>query len=289
MRKSLITVAVLGALSASSFVFAAETEAKSDFETSGSVGLFSQYIFRGLTQTDRDPALQGNFDINHSSGLYLGMWGSNVSWLRDQYGVGNQDLTNSTYYKSGGSLEIDIYGGFKSEIGKTGLGIDLGALQYYYPGTERGRDINGAAGWAKANTTEVYGALSYGWVQAKYSHVVSKDAWGWGKVTGQDKDARGTYYAELNATVPIGELIGSGPLKGLSGIAHYGKQEFDNDTALGFPSYEDYKLGLSNTFDNGVVIGAFWTDTKGTRDSAWTYNGRNIGKETGTVFLQKTF
>jgi hypothetical protein len=38
--------------------------------------------------------------------------------------------------------------------------------------------------FAKANTTEVYGALSYGWVQAKYSHVVSKDAWGWGKTPG---------------------------------------------------------------------------------------------------------
>jgi uncharacterized protein (TIGR02001 family) len=282
MRKSLITVALLGALSAPSFVFAAEKEAKSDFTTSGSVGLFSQYIFRGLTQTDRDPALQGNFDINHTSGLYLGMWGSNISWLRDKY-VSESD--SATFYKSGGNLEIDIYGGFKSEIGKTGLGIDLGALQYYYPGTERGREN----GFAKANTTEVYGALSYGWVQAKYSQVVSKDAWGWGRYINQDKDAKGTYYAELNATVPIGELIGSGPLKGLSGIAHYGKQEFDNDTALSFPSYEDYKLGLSNTFDNGVVIGAFWTDTKGARDSAWTYNGRNIGKETGTVFLQKTF
>ena len=287
MRKSLITVAVLGAITASSFVFAAEKETKSDFTTSGSVGLFSQYIFRGLTQTDRDPALQGNFDINHSSGLYLGMWGSNISWLRDIYsttalGYGREQ---DTVYKSGGNLEIDVYGGFKSEIGKTGLGIDLGALQYYYPGTERGRD----QGWAKANTTEIYGALSYGWLQAKYSHVVSKDAWGFGKYSGQDKDAKGTYYAELNATVPIGELIGGGPLKGLSGIAHYGKQEFDNDATLGFPSYEDYKLGLSNAFDNGVVIGAFWTDTKGARDSAWTYNGRNIGKETGTVFLQKTF
>jgi uncharacterized protein (TIGR02001 family) len=136
MRKSLITVAVLGALSASSFVFAAEKEAKSDFTTSGSVGLFSQYIFRGLTQTDRDPAMQGNFDINHSSGLYLGMWGSNVSWPRDRY-INNADEA-STFYKSGGNLELDIYGGFKSEIGKTGLGIDIGALQYYYPGQERG-------------------------------------------------------------------------------------------------------------------------------------------------------
>ena len=118
MRKSLITVAVLGALTASSFVFAAEKEAKSDFTTSGSVGLFSQYIFRGLTQTDRNPALQGNFDINHTSGLYLGMWGSNVSWLRDKYGNATDGsvTSDSTFYRSGGNLEIDIYGGFKSEI-----------------------------------------------------------------------------------------------------------------------------------------------------------------------------
>ena len=285
MRKSLITIAVLGALAAPSFVFAAEKETKSDFTTSGSVGLFSQYIFRGLTQTDRKPALQGNFDINHASGLYLGIWSSNISWLRDKYGVGQTDETQ-TVYGAGGNQEIDIYAGFKKDdIAKTGLGIDIGALQYYYPGTERGRD----QGWAKANTTEIYGALSYGWLQAKYSHVVSKDAWGFGKYSGQDKDAKGTYYAELNATVPIGELIGGGPLKGLSGIAHYGKQEFDNDAALGFPSYEDYKVGLSNTFDNGVVLGAFWTETKGTRASMWTYNGKNIGEETGTFFVQKTF
>jgi uncharacterized protein (TIGR02001 family) len=157
-------------------------------------------------------------------------------------------------------------------------------LQYYYPGQERGRDN----GFAKINTTEVYGALSYGWVQAKYSHVVSKDAWGWGKYSGIGDDARGTYYAELNATVPIGELIGSGPLKGLTGFAHYGKQEFDGANNE-YASYEDYKLGLQNAFDNGVNLGAFWTDTKDASDAAWVYNGRNIGKQTGTVFLQKTF
>ena len=283
MRKSLITIAVLGALAAPSFVFAAEKETKSDFTTSGSVGLFSQYIFRGLTQTDRKPALQGNFDINHASGLYLGIWSSNISWLRDKYGVGQTDETQ-TVYGAGGNQEIDIYAGFKKDdIAKTGLGIDIGALQYYYPGSERGRNN----GWAKANTTEVYGAINYYWLQAKYSHVVSKDAWGWGKNPGGN-DARGTYYAELNATVPIGELIGGGPLKGLSGIAHYGKQEFDG-AAIEYASYEDYKLGLSNAFDNGVNLGAFWTDTKDAADSAWTFNGRNIGKQTGTVFLQKTF
>jgi uncharacterized protein (TIGR02001 family) len=284
MHKSLITIAVLGALAVSSLAFAAE-EAKSDFTTSGSVGLFSQYIFRGLTQTDRKPALQGNFDINHSSGLYLGIWSSNISWLRDKYGVNQTDETQ-TVYGAGGNQEIDIYAGFKKDdIAKTGLGIDFGALQYYYPGSERGRDN----GWAKANTTEVYGAINYYWVQAKYSHVVSKDAWGFGRTNTVNADAKGTYYAELNANIPIGELIGGGPLKGLSAVAHYGKQEFDNDSTLGGPSYEDYKLGIQNAFDGGINVGAFYTETKGTRATMWTYNGKNIGEETGTFFVQKTF
>ena len=173
----------------------------------------------------------------------------------------------------------------KDDIAKTGLGIDFGALQYYYPGSERGRNN----GWAKANTTEVYGAINYYWVQAKYSHVVSKDAWGFGRTNTVNADAKGTYYAELNANIPIGELIGGGPLKGLSAVAHYGKQEFDNDSTLGGPSYEDYKLGIQNAFDGGINVGAFYTETKGTRATMWTYNGKNIGEETGTFFVQKTF
>ena len=281
MRKSLITVAVLGALSAPSFVFAAEKETKSDFTTSGSVGLFSQYIFRGLTQTNRDPALQGNFDINHSSGLYLGAWASNVSWPRDT-------ITGpTTPYSSGGSLEIDIYGGFKTDLGKSGFGIDLGALQYYYPGTENPSSLN-AFGNPKLNTTELFGAINYHWVQAKISGVVSKDAWGFGKYgDGTGNDANGTYYAELNANVPIGEYMGG--LKGLTGIFHIARQDFkgaNNEAA----SYNDWRLGLQNAFDNGIVVGAYYTDTniKDT-NGLWRYNDKNIGDSTGTAFIQKTF
>ena len=72
MRKSLITTAVLGALAAPSFLFAAD--AAPDLTVAYNVGLYSQYIFRGLTQTDRGPAVQGGVDLTHSSGFYLGDW-----------------------------------------------------------------------------------------------------------------------------------------------------------------------------------------------------------------------
>jgi uncharacterized protein (TIGR02001 family) len=275
MHTSLITTAVLGAFVAPSFVFAADAAPASDFTASYNVGLFSQYIFRGLTQTNNKPAVQGGFDVNHKSGLYIGGWSSNVSWLRDN--------GSGSVYNTGGSLEIDLYGGFKTEV--QGVGIDVGALQYYYPGA-----LNNAV-FDKANTTELYGALSYGWLQAKLSGVVSKDAWGFGKkynaATGGD-DERGTYYAELNANIPLADT-------GITALIHVGRQEFNQ--AKSQPtnpeaSYTDWKLGLTKGFDGGLNVGAFYTDTNiSTANAAanWTYAGKNIGDSTGTVFVQKTF
>jgi uncharacterized protein (TIGR02001 family) len=277
MRQSLITTAVLGALAAPSFVFAADAAPASDFTASYNVGLFSQYIFRGLTQTNNKPALQGGFDVSHKSGLYIGGWSSNVSWLRDN--------GSSSLYNTGGSLEIDLYGGFKTELGKTGLGIDLGALQYYYPGAHN-------TNLPKANTTELYGALTYGWLQAKLSGVVSNDAWGFGKKYGDgtvtNGDERGAYYAELNANVPLAD-------SGITALLHVGRQEFkDARYTAGGPdaSYTDWKVGLTKGFDGGVNIGAFYTDTNISAANAasnWTYAGKNIGDSTGTAFIQKTF
>ena len=278
MLKSLISTAVLGALAAPSFVFAADAAPASDFTASYNVGLFSQYIFRGLTQTNNKPALQGGFDVNHKSGLYIGGWASNVSWLRD-----NANEAVGPVYQSGGSLEIDLYGGFKTDV--KGVGIDIGALQYYYPGA-----LNKAV-YDKANTTELYGALSYGWLQAKVSSVVSKDAWAFGKKynagTNGD-DERGTYYAELNANIPLADT-------GITALIHVGRQEFNQAKSLPTnpeASYTDWKLGLTKGFDGGLNIGAFYTDTNiSTANAAanWTYAGRNIGESTGTVFVQKTF
>jgi uncharacterized protein (TIGR02001 family) len=284
MRKSLITTAVLGALAAPSFVFAADAAPASDFTASYNVGLFSQYIFRGLTQTNNKPALQGGFDVNHKSGLYIGGWSSNVSWLRDNAGTGTEPV-----YNSGGSLEIDLYGGFKTELGKSGLGIDLGALQYYYPGAHN-------KSYPKANTTELYGAISYGWLQAKLSGVVSNDAWGFGKKTGNlstpayrgNGDETGAYYAELNANIPLADT-------GLTALLHVGRQEFKDGRASATgtdPSYTDWKVGLTKGFDGGLNLGAFYTDTNISKQNGldnWTYAGKNIGESTGTVFVQKTF
>ena len=285
MRKSLITTAVLGALAAPSFVFAAD--AAPDLTVAYNIGLYSQYIFRGLTQTDRGPAVQGGIDLTHSSGFYLGAWASNISWLRDP----NTNTSNYSPYKSGGRLEVDLYGGYRHTFANN-LGLDVGVLQYLYPGSHSGTSDS----WASAYTTEVYGALNYGWLQAKISTVVSDSAWTVGKYTNSttSKNAQGTYYAEINATIPVSDLIGAkdGLASGISGIAHIARQEFNAGSGNDYYSYTDYKLGLQKSFSegalNGVNLGGYWTYAN-TKDAAWTLAGKNIGDSTGTVFIQKTF
>ena len=281
----------------------------------GNVGFFSQYIFRGLTQTNRDPALQGGFDYSHSSGLYAGTWASNISWLRENLSVPGAPFGT---YGEGGSLEWDFYGGFKGNLGKSDYFYDIGTLYYWYPGK-----INPAvsAGFAplkvpKADTWEVYGALGWKWASAKLSYAVKDEVFA-------NNNANGTWYLDLSANVPLGEY--SKGLDGLTLIAHWGYQKYrgtdprnilfsrlpggggptapyattpSNDELF---SYKDVKLGLSYALPKDFTIGAFYSkayDTNvlgygGVNDCRVTgFCGpypRNIAKGTGTIYIQKTF
>lgn len=240
-------------------------EPASPHTITGNVGIFSQYIFRGLTQTNEEPALQGGFDYAHSGGFYAGTWGSNISWLRD-FGA----------YTGGGSLELDIYGGYKGTIGKTDFGYDVGLLYYWYPGDR-------APGATKADTLEVYGALTWKFLSAKLSYAISDEVFG-------VANADGTYYLDLTATYPI-------PNTKLTLIAHYGIQKFTGTTAGGvkndsFASYDDYKIGLNYSLPKDFTAGVFYTDTSmdATQEAFYTTPaGKKVGDGALTVFIQKTF
>ena len=82
---TVVLSATLGAAMLLPVVAMAADEPASPHTVTGNVGIYSQYIFRGLTQTNGDPALQGGVDYAHSSGFYLGAWGSNISWLKENF------------------------------------------------------------------------------------------------------------------------------------------------------------------------------------------------------------
>ena len=82
----------------------------------------SDYIFRGVSQTNGNPAVQGFAELSLFDWFYAGVWGSNVSFLNS------------------GSAEVDVYGGLRHTWG--GLTLDAGIIGYLYPGSENDTDLN---------------------------------------------------------------------------------------------------------------------------------------------------
>lgn len=88
----------------------------------GNVALTSDYVRRGISQTDETAAIQGGVDFTHESGLHTGAWGSSI------------DLNNN----QAGSMELEVYGGFQNEV--NGFTYDIGAIYFAYPGSDS--DLN---------------------------------------------------------------------------------------------------------------------------------------------------
>lgn len=200
----------------------------------GNFGLTTDYIFRGVSQTQQQPAVQGGFDYSHASGLYVGTWLSNVSWVKEGG------------FKNNSSLEVDLYGGYKGAAGD--FGYDLGVITYYYPG-------NQVAGATDPDTTEVYVGGSWKYVSLKYSRVVSDYFIGWGGPGGlgvsANQKTKGSDYLDLSVNYPVAESW--------TILAHAGHQKVKNYTDA---SYTDWKLGVSKDMGYGTVTLAY-TDTNG--------------------------
>lgn len=117
-------------------------EAPAPFTITGGVTLTSDYRFRGTTQTNEDPAVQATVNVNHSSGLYAGVWASSI----------DGGLDGSTPALTGyGDVEIDLYGGYTKTL-SSGIGFDIGLLYYLY--------ADGASG-VNTDFFEPYAAVTY--------------------------------------------------------------------------------------------------------------------------------
>lgn len=250
MKLKTTSAMVLSTLLVGTAAMAQSKAPEPDYTLSYNVGVTSDYRFRAIAQTSTNPALQGGVDFAHKSGLYLGAWASNISWIKDYAGA------------TDGSLELDLYGGYKGEISKD-FTYDLGLITYQYPG-------NTAA--TNANTTEFYGALTYGPVTAKYSRSAGNFI--------ANPNSSGSAYFELAATFDLGN--------GYSLTPHIGRQTIPNVTNNA-GDYTDYALTLAKDFGNGLSVSVaamgtnadkpFYTDTK----------GKFLGDSVVTVGLKYSF
>jgi len=152
MPRSSLTFRV-GAVLASAFLPAAGPAAAA---VSGTLSLTNDYLFRGLSQTNQKPALQGGVEYAADSGIYAGVWGSNISWLSDY---------SSAALPISSSVELDGYLGWRGDIAD-GFKLDAGVYTYYYPGDY-------PSGFVRPYTTEVYLGASWGPATLKYSHALT--------------------------------------------------------------------------------------------------------------------
>jgi uncharacterized protein (TIGR02001 family) len=281
MNKKLITLAVAGAIALPGIAMAEDAAAAAPASPlSFNVGVTSDYLFRGVSQTHGAPALQGGVDYAFSNGLYVGAWGSTITWVKD--GLGS------------GTTEIDVYGGYKGEIAKD-LGYDIGYITYNYPG--HGDPIANLNTGASPNTQEAYLGLSYKWLSAKYSYATSSHFIGWNAGPAWDEKTRGSGYLELNANYDLGS--------GWTLIGHVGHQKVKGyvpPAGTEKADYTDWKIGASKDVGFGVVSLVYSdTDTKGTCSSTggtnaycWTTwgsatNFKDVSKGKAVLSFNKTF
>jgi uncharacterized protein (TIGR02001 family) len=257
------------------------------------VTVTNDYRYRGMTQSNFKPAIQGGFDYAHESGFYIGNWNSSISWISDGYPPSTGTNTVSA------PLEMDFYAGFKKELIGAGFASDVGVLQYYYPTNNMPRNSCTAtsgssrnACGASPNTTELYAAQNFtfgslsGFVKVSYALTNLFGIY----------ESKGSYYPDLTLNYDTG-------FEGITINAHAGYQYVaGTKTVSGVKydfSYTDYKIGLTKDFGGGLSGAIAYIGTSQPKaGGAYLWYGPNgsstsstssLGKGGGLISLTKTF
>lgn len=238
---------------------AAAPAVEPDYTLSYNIGAVTDYRYRGISQSAREPALQGGIDFAHKSGWYVGTWASTIKWIKDSSVPGGPSAK--------GPVEIDLYGGYKGSLAGD-LSYDVGGLQYWYAGNTL-KNVTGE----NANTFELYGALTYKIFTAKYSHSLT-NLFG-------TPNSKQSGYLDLSAAVDLGN--------GFSLTPHVGWQRIKN-----FGTYMDYALTGAKDLGDGLsvslaVIGTNWKSHFGFPYTLPGSGTKDLGRASLVAGIKKTF
>jgi uncharacterized protein (TIGR02001 family) len=245
MRTTLIGLSILAAMSVAAPALADDAPAApaSDWTVTGGATLTSDYRFRGVSQTDKRFAIQGTIGLSHSSGFYVGTWGSSID----------------DYVATGGDQEIDLYAGYKKTI--SGTTIDGGLLYYYYPGS----------GGTTTDFFEPYlnASHTFGPVGTK---IGMNYAW---KQHGQScsYDPRCGGKAREDNLYTYGELSGAIPGVPLTFTGHLGESWGRSYLTNGLKNYTDWSLTAAYTW-KALTFSVAYVDTD-FKKGEFVVNGRD--------------
>lgn len=231
---------VLGLLLLSAAAPALAQDEPKTFTVSGGATLVTDYRFRGISQTDKDFAIQGTFTVAHESGIYASVWGSSID----------------DYVAAGGDQEVDLIVGFKKTFG--GTTIDVGGLYYYFPGSSK------IVPGTNSDFLELYGSVSQGFgpvtgkVMVAYAPKSAALDIGLGK--------EDNFYGNVS-------LSGGIPDTGVSLSAGIGRT-FTRSFLSGGIKYTDWNVGATYT-TGPLTFGITYVDTN---KAGFSPSGKNIYK-----------
>ncbi len=220
-KTAFLTASILAAATFTSSVALAESP------LTANINVTNNYLFRGLTQTADQAAVQGGIDYAHSSGFYAGTWLSNVSARADAGG-------GAGFYGTNGNYEQDLYAGFAFDAGPVGL--DLGYIKYMYP-------VDSAN---KLDYDEVYVSASMMMLTANVAYTISKE-------DGSIADKNDLYYS-LGAEFDIKD--------GLMLSLLVGEYDFDGGSTSDYTHYlvslakDDFTFAYEK---NNAKEASWWT------------------------------
>jgi uncharacterized protein (TIGR02001 family) len=266
MNKVVLSVVAALAVSAAVPAFAADMPVKavkapvaapSPWDIAFGVDFTTDYVLRGISQSNRKPAEQGYFEIDYTATdwlkLYAGLWGSSLASY-------NADA------------EIDISGGGRLSFGN--FGLDLGYVYYYYPDGTNG-------------IYNTYG--SFGEFYAKPSYKIADWLTIGGVIDGGNNFNNGyliagsktAYYYSGNATItlpwtPAGITISLNP--------EVGRQVYQ---CTGCVSYDYWDVGLDFNYKAVTLDLRYWnTDKHGTFIAPAAFGGKDLGGQTFVATLK---
>ncbi|MHA7819278.1 MAG: TorF family putative porin [Erythrobacter sp.] len=213
--------------------------ADSGFEVSGNVALVTDYRFRGVSFSDGDPALQGGIDLGHSSGFYIGTWGSTIS--------GGSEF---------GELELDVYGGWSGDVAD-GVTFDIGLLYYIYP--------TGDVPGADTDYFEPYASIGFGLGPASATVGI---AYAWDQSSLGDED-NFYIYTDFEYGIPDTPITLTAHVGYTDGVFATDVDPVTFDQRSSF----DWGLGASWAVTDSLSLGVNYVDTEGPSVEDFTDTG----------------
>jgi uncharacterized protein (TIGR02001 family) len=205
-------LSILKALGVASISLVAATAAFAGGTWSGSLGATSDYKFRGIAQSDEDPAVFGSVEFGHS-GFVLGAWASSIDF--------------ATFGDTGADIEVDVYAGYTHEFSET-TSLTGKVTYYWYPGS------NPPPGIGEANYFEAMLGLDHDFGTFAGSLALNYTP---------------DYFGETDSATALVAGV-EVPVNGwLSVSANVGHQWFENNALVTLPDYWFGDIGATATWD----------------------------------------